>query len=394
MSARAEAQVAEALLEHWAKIPPEGAVFLAVSGGVDSMVLLEGVHRFCAGEQGRQRLSVLHVNHGLRGEESEGDEAFVREAARARGIDCRVFRLSWPEGAAPSQDDCRRRREEIFAGLCRAPGDRVLLAHHRDDQAETLLFRLIRGTGLKGLRGMAPVAGRKHRPFLGLGKVTLLAAARGWGLSWREDSSNASLGYERNWVRAALLPLIEERRPGFPERLAALAEEVRALPPAAAIERFPFGGVEFARPAPGCGERELHEAFRLSRLHARALRELLDRPSGSLHAEKARFSWSAGVLLAERDERFEPQLLCTSSGAESALGRWELAGGWAASAGEAGAGERAKKEFQRLRVPLFFRPAVPLLWEAGKPRALLPARLHGLPARFTPSPLARWWLGE
>jgi tRNA(Ile)-lysidine synthase len=360
------------------------------------MVLLEGVSRLLPDPALRARLLVLHVNHGLRGAESDGDEALVLRRAAALGLTARAERLEWG-GASPSQDACRRKRDALFRGAASRPGDRVWLAHHRDDQAETVFLRLLRGTGARGLKGMLAVNGIKVRPFLALEKGALLAAAEAWGVPWREDSSNRSAAYDRNWLRGIFV-LLEERRPGFRGRLAALAGEAQGwrFPPED-LSRFSVeGGIEFARPRVVPASATLASAYALPRRHALALRDLLGKPSGSLHAEGAKFTWSGGVLLREAGASFRCEWRRAGE-AELAgtLGAWRVGEGVLAP-GE-GRGEALKKEFQALRVPRFFRAGVPLVQEGGRPVALLPRRLAGALARreglaYVPSPLAAWWL--
>jgi tRNA(Ile)-lysidine synthetase-like protein len=395
-----DALVLTELRKHLFDCSGQGLKILAVSGGVDSMVLLEAMARVFPEPAERGRLLVAHVNHGLRGEESDGDERFVVARARVLGLRCRVFRLEW-KNEKPSQERCRRRREEIFSGLRQGPNDRVYLAHHLNDQAETLMLRLIRGTGARGLAGMLPASGFKIRPFLSLEKEILRKAAAFWGMAWREDSSNQDGShYDRNWLRRHIFPLIEERRPGFQGRLAALAEDARGWAAVAPLAQFPYAeGIAFSRPGPKCSEAVLHETFGLPRLHCRELGKLLAKPSGTLEAKGARFCWSAGVLLVERGRKFEASLRALGSGLrlESSLGRWSLeeGGGGELLPLELRRGEYVKKEFQALRVPVFFREAVPLLRRGGRPVALLPKRLAGRAGiRFSPSPLARWWLNS
>jgi tRNA(Ile)-lysidine synthetase-like protein len=384
--------VEAALARAWEALPSGGRVLLAVSGGVDSMVLLEAAARLAGKKLQLRRLLVLHVNHGLRGEESDADERLVLRRAAELGLEARACRLHW-EGEAPSQDACRRKREAFFRSELRAPGDRILLAHHLNDQAETVFFRLLRGTGAKGLRGMLFASGAKVRPFLGLEKEALVRAARAWGLAWREDSSNQSLGYDRNWVRS-LFPLIEARRPGFQGKLAALAEEAQGwILPDHRLETFPLGpGISFARPGEGVAAAALGETYRLSRKQAEALRATLAKPGARCEAEGVRFTWSAGLLLAERGKAVFPRALMPAG-----EGRWEsVLGTWLFSSLPAfrRGGERAKKEFQALRVPIFFRDCVPVV--AGpreRPLALLPPRLARFEGvSFEPSALGRWWL--
>lgn len=379
--------VQQALARAWEALPAGGSAVLAVSGGVDSMVLLEAARRLAAEKLETSRLLVAHVNHRLRGAESDADEALVREYCEAHGLTFRPVRLTWEE-EKPSQAACRRKREAFFRSLLTRDEDRVLYAHHADDQAETVLFRLIRGTGARGLKGMLPAHGLKLRPFLELPKEALVRAARDWRLTWREDSSNASTAYDRNWIRLELIPLIEARRPGFREKLAALAAEARAWKaPASSLDLFPYAeGVSFTRVGEKVSSAELSEAFRLGRRHAGELRGLLAKSAGRAEAEGVRFTWSAGILLAERGEVFVPEATVTGDHFSSCLGDWEL-GGLRLSLRR---GDSVKKEFQRHRVPVFFRGAIPLAEVSGKARLVLPSEHSG--AACTPSALARWWL--
>lgn len=384
--------VTEALARCFRSIPQGGRAVLAVSGGVDSMVLLEAAAALAGKNFESSRLTVAHVNHGLRGAESQADERLVRARARKLGLAFECLRLTWNTKA--SQNACRLKREAFLASLAPGSGDRILYAHHLNDQAETVLFRLIRGTGLRGLRGILPASGKKLRPFLGLEKAVLLAWARERKLTWREDSSNASSRYERNWIRNVLLPQIEERRPGAQEKLAALAAEAReAKAPPPALDLFRLRqGITFLRPlpsrAPAAGH--LSEVFGLSRKHAADLEALLRKPSGECQCKGVRFTWSAGILLAERGVRFADSSRREGEKLESCLGVWTLPP-------EARLvpllGYREKKRLKSLKVPSFFRESVPVgLDPAGRCQPMLPGRLTRV--HFEPSPLARWWLAR
>ncbi|HUF61060.1 MAG TPA: tRNA lysidine(34) synthetase TilS [Verrucomicrobiales bacterium] len=191
----------------------------AVSGGVDSMVML---HALRAGP-GWRRIIVAHVDHGLRGRASGADAAFVRgEAAKlemefelvkvdARGL-AQEERLSL-EAAA------RKARYAALAGVARRRRcPRVLLAHQADDQVETVLMNLFRGAGVRGLGGMRTRSERMVdgvrleliRPLLGMWREEISAAAREQGLRFREDASNANSAFFRNRIRRELLPEIEK----------------------------------------------------------------------------------------------------------------------------------------------------------------------------------------
>jgi tRNA(Ile)-lysidine synthase len=390
-------KIERAMKDAWSRLIPGSAVFCAVSGGLDSMVMLEAAAQFRRKNDPSRRLVVLHVNHNLRGAESEGDEAFVRAAAARLGLAIEVLRIEWGS-EKPSQAACRRRREEFFRSTL-SEGDRLFLAHHLDDQAETLLLRMIRGTGLRGLAGMRPEAGAKLRPLLGISRAEIEAHARAEGISWREDSSNRSTKYERNWLRHEILPLLEARRPGVAAKLSALAAEAASLEmPPAGFSSFELGedwafyrGDELKRASSG----DISNALRLSRMHTRGLSGLLAKGSGRYEAEGVGFRLSAGILLAERKPFAQSSEWVESPGlvaVSNSLGRWEVriaSGEKVGSSSSLSLGEKAKKEFQRHRVPVFFRELVPLLVRSGKPRALLPlasetaeVELHGL---------GRWW---
>lgn len=349
-----------------------------------------------------RRLVVLHVNHALRGAESDADEAAVRQAAEKIGVPALVHRIDW-QGERPSQASCRERRELFFRSqLDLAAGDRIYLAHHLNDQAETILQRLLRGTGVRGLAGMRPDTGSKVRPFLALPRAEIESYARAAGISWREDSSNASLKYERNWLRLEILPRLEARRPGLAEKLAALAEEAAALaPPSVEFGAFHleedwcfYRAAELGLATPA----SLSQQLRLSRLHTRGLGELLRKGSGRYGAEGVGFRLSCGILLAEK-KPFAPVSLWQEAegGAEvsNVLGRWRIRlrpGERAGPLRDLALGERAKKEFQSRRVPVFFRELVPLLVSEGGARALLPAPGEACGAEIDLAALGRWWL--
>ncbi|MCX6611197.1 MAG: tRNA lysidine(34) synthetase TilS, partial [Acidobacteria bacterium] len=189
---------------------------VAVSGGGDSVALA------CLARECFSSITLLHMNYGLRGAESDLDEALVRDLALRLG--CEVL-VEWVVPAGRSEEELRRLRYEWFS---RCEVDVVLTGHTREDQAETVLFRLMRGTGPDGLAGISPVLnGRVFRPLLGVGR----AEVRGWlesrGISWREDSSNLDLGYRRNWIRHELLPVLRrELNPEVDRALGTLAEIV------------------------------------------------------------------------------------------------------------------------------------------------------------------------
>ncbi len=207
-------------------LPPLPERLLAgVSGGADSVALLRLLVL-----SGRQ-VQAVHVNHGLRGSASDGDEAFVRVLCRALDVPLLVFRAVPPDHAGEAW--AREVRYGFFREAMAQTGCEALaLAHHQDDQAETLLLHLLRGAGLTGLCGMAPDAMldgmRVVRPLLNLTRAQLQEALLDDGQSWREDESNADDRYLRNALRHQLLPEMERLLPGASQRLARTAMLLRA----------------------------------------------------------------------------------------------------------------------------------------------------------------------
>ena len=191
-----------------------------VSGGADSVALL---HLLL--EDGVQ-VTAVHVNHGLRGEASDGDEAFVRELCADLKTPLVTYRADPPE--SPGEDWARQVRYGFFREAAEATGiHAIALAHHRDDQAETLLLHLLRGAGLTGLQGMAAdttVNGlRILRPLLGFSRGELRDMLRSRGQLWREDGSNGDPRYLRNALRSDVLPRLEALLPGAAARMAQTA---------------------------------------------------------------------------------------------------------------------------------------------------------------------------
>jgi tRNA(Ile)-lysidine synthase len=203
---------------------PPGALCVGYSGGVDSTVLLHAL------KTGGFDVRALHVDHGLQPESSAWAEHCRAFCAELR-VPITVLRVQvdqiaalGPEGAA------RAARHAAFAAELR-DGETLALAHHRDDQAETVLLRLLHGAGTEGLAGMRrlrPFArGRLWRPWLGVAREDLVAYARRHGLAWVEDPSNASPQHAaRNHLRLAVMPTLQARWPDAARRIAAAAARV------------------------------------------------------------------------------------------------------------------------------------------------------------------------
>jgi tRNA(Ile)-lysidine synthase len=205
---------------------PGERVGVAVSGGPDSVLLLE----FMADLARQQGLvvSVVHFNHRLRGPESDKDEKFVRGLARKRGLECHASEAEVAQAARHRRKNleatARELRYRYFLRLIsQGKLDKIATAHNANDQAETVLLRLLRGAGTRGLAGIYPVLeGKIVRPFLGLTRAEIEREVERRKLAFRTDSSNQNIKFRRNKIRLELLPLLE--RDYSPEAVRLLAE--------------------------------------------------------------------------------------------------------------------------------------------------------------------------
>ncbi len=237
MSDRLIREVREAIRRDQLFQPGE-LVLLGVSGGADSVCLTDVL---CAlsGEL-RISLAIVHVNHGIR-KTAGRDAAFVRALAEERGIPFYPEQVDVPSLKAQwhcsEEDAARRARYEAYRRVMERSGAYTLaLAHHRDDQAETLLLHLCRGAGLRGMAGMAPIremegavppAWRIVRPLLAVSRSEIEEYLADRGLAHVEDETNESDAYARNRVRRHLIPCAEEIHPGASAHLAEATERVR-----------------------------------------------------------------------------------------------------------------------------------------------------------------------
>jgi tRNA(Ile)-lysidine synthase len=207
---------------------------VAVSGGPDSVALLRGLARLRAPDCGR--LIAAHFNHRLRGTESDEDEAFVVALCHRLAVPCHAGRGEGPAAASPDGLEAAARQVR-YAFLQRTAGEHgaryVLTAHTAEDQAETILHRIVRGTGISGLGGMSRVRPLGPitllRPLLGFRRADVLEYLEHLGQDYRVDSSNADLSLTRNRIRRQLLPqLAADFNPGVADallRLGGLARE-------------------------------------------------------------------------------------------------------------------------------------------------------------------------
>ncbi|WP_036746618.1 tRNA lysidine(34) synthetase TilS [Paenibacillus sp. UNC451MF] len=194
------------------------SIVAAVSGGPDSIAMLHVL--FLLSERWGWRLVVAHVNHQFRVEESEQEASFVEEYSRQLGIPCEIARIDVPQYIRESGKNSQAAARELRYRFLHETADkygakRIALAHHADDQAETLLMRLLRGTGPSGLTGI-PMRRVEHnvelvRPLLRIYKSELLDYCHHHQLTYYIDSSNNNTKYFRNEIRLELLPLLQER---------------------------------------------------------------------------------------------------------------------------------------------------------------------------------------
>ncbi|SEC38087.1 tRNA lysidine(34) synthetase TilS [Paenibacillus sp. GP183] len=227
-------QVERRIKEH--KLLAQGdAVVVAVSGGPDSVALLHIL--FLLSERHDWKLAAAHVNHQFRGEESDSEAVFVANLAQKWGIPCEVAKIDVPayieQTSLNAQTAAREKRYEFLHAVARQYSAKsIALAHHADDQAETILMRLIRGTGPSGLTGMQELRQEKKveliRPFLRIYKSDIEQHCLQYGLSFCRDSSNELRKYFRNQIRLDVMPLLRSYNDQLPESLNRLAEMMQA----------------------------------------------------------------------------------------------------------------------------------------------------------------------
>jgi len=399
-------------------------VLVAVSGGSDSHALLHLLSELRA-RRGID-LHAAHFDHGLRAS-SGSDAERVTGMARAVGVPCRTARATGLEGGQAAYRAARYRFLEDEAD--RIGADRIALAHQADDQIETVLFRLLRGTGVRGLRGIPPRRGRVVRPLLGFRREELRMELERRGLGWIEDPSNADDRFARPRIRHGVLPALAEAAGGGIEALlAGLAEDAvrvdRALDARASARLADAGsrgvargGAQIARSGSEEYDRAVlarilrklarHQGFRLSRGGTRSGVEFMrrGRSGGSVDV-------GGGLRLRREFDRFvlaphtsppadrEVEIRSAEGGRETlrlagrSYGvRWGREAGrgdaWVAELDAetmrfplrlrgarpgdrirtAAGSRKVKKVFNECRVPLSERPQVPVL-EEGDGRIL------------------------
>ena len=213
----------DAIRQFLNRYPAAPHYWVALSGGVDSVVLLHALRQLGF------PVRALHINHGLSAS-ADHWQRFCESLCREWGVACYAERVAVVNGGGGIEEAARQARYRVFEQQL-SVGDALLTAHHRDDQAETLLLRLMRGAGPKGLGAMAEVRplgqGRLLRPLLGVSRQQLEAYARDHRLQWVEDESNRDTDFDRNFLRHEIMPLLEARWPEFGERWQQSAELCR-----------------------------------------------------------------------------------------------------------------------------------------------------------------------
>ncbi len=269
-----------ATISRYGMLAPDARVIVAVSGGPDSVCLLHALR-----ELKIRIVGIAHVNHKLRGEASEEDQRFVAALARAMGLD--FYRTTADLGEGNLEQAARRARRAFFHDLIRRDlADKVALGHTLDDQAETVLFRMMRGSGLAGLAGILPVTAEGLiRPLLSVTRLDVETFLKERGIPWREDASNRESRFARNRIRHELLPRLKrDWNPRLSESLAHLAdlayEEERWW--AAEIDRL---AQQMLVHSPGAVEVATGNLAKVSRAVSRRLiRQAIRQVKGNLHA--------------------------------------------------------------------------------------------------------------
>jgi tRNA(Ile)-lysidine synthase len=291
----------------------EARVLVALSGGADSVALLAALAAL-RGAGALAHLSACHVDHQLRpGSAADG----VACAALCAELEVSLARapVTVPGGENVQQAARRERYRALRAAAALAGASRIATGHTRGDQAETVLLRLLRGAGARGLAGIPPRRGTLVRPLIDSTRPEIVAYLGRRGLSWREDPSNATPRYARNRVRAEVLPLLEALAPGAEARLARAADllrdDDRALERAAA-RLAPRGAtsadaLRLARAPPAVGRRAIRRLWRatsgsrrgLEAVHVSAVLRLvrLGR-AGPVALPGGRAAWRAGDALS------------------------------------------------------------------------------------------------
>ncbi len=211
-----------AFSRRYGMLQPGDTVVCAVSGGADSIALLFAL--YLLREKLQIQLEAAHFNHKLRGDESDADEQFVRDFCAGYGITLHVGASQVCPGKKGLEAAAREARYSFLKSL---PDRKIATAHTADDNAETMLMHMLRGSGLKGLGGIAPVNGVLIRPLLQVTRKEVLAFLKEYHLQYITDSSNNTDRFLRNRLRHHVMPLLKQENPRLAENLSAMALRLR-----------------------------------------------------------------------------------------------------------------------------------------------------------------------
>lgn len=224
----------EDTIQKYNLLRPGDRVLVAVSGGIDSVTLLFILNSLK--DEYHLRLSIAHLNHMMRKKESMVDERFVKDLSKRMHIPITVERINVPKLIKQSHlspEECARQiRYDFLIGLARLIGfNKVAIAHHKDDQVETVLMRLLRGSGLRGLSGITPKRFERGvwiiRPLIEIEKSEIIKFGKKRNIHYRQDSSNLKDIYLRNKIRNSLIPILEkDYNPRIKHVLANLADNI------------------------------------------------------------------------------------------------------------------------------------------------------------------------
>ena len=292
-----------AFMSKYHMVQPGDQVVCAVSGGADSMALLWAM--YLLKDKLQIELSAAHFNHRLRDSESDRDEAFVRDFCNGFGIPFTAGSSQVTTGAKGLEAAARDAR---YAFLRSLPG-KIATAHTADDNAETIVMHLVRGTGLKGLGGISPVNGQLIRPMLNVTRVDVLAFLQEYSVPYVEDSTNFEDDFLRNRLRHHVMPLLKQENPSLSRNLSAMALRLRQDESAleTIAEKKKTDRVSVLRALePGIRNRVLANYLLDAGVrepeaeHIRALEKLIfsEKPSGKAH-------FPAGVTIARNYDTLE-----------------------------------------------------------------------------------------
>ena len=317
----------EQFLRQYEMLRPGDHVICAISGGADSVALLFGMHLLK--DKLGISLSAAHFNHRLRGEESDRDEQFVRDFCAGYGIELFVGGGEILPGKKGLEAAAREARYSFLKKL----DGKIATAHTADDNAETVLMHLIRGTGLKGLGGITPVNGKLIRPMLEITRQEVLAFLDEYHLAYITDSSNETDTFLRNRIRHHVMPLLRQENPRFSEKMSNMAQRLRldeeALN-ALAMEQDKLGISQLRQMQPSLRSRWISEFLRQSGVPEPEAEHIF-LVEGLIYSDKpsARADLPGGVVISRNYDSLEkltgedaPAAVIVEPGSEQILQQW------------------------------------------------------------------------